>query len=151
MNDSDYDQSFIQNIKAETEMQGANNAPASKNKRKFVIFAIILAVILIGVIVVVSVFTKKPKAEEQPETVGFRMTCSGEGTKYEFYKNNTYKILDEDTNAEVESGSYSIDVGLVTLKGGEKERKAAYVNGKIADNEKIYVCEEPTDAQTVEN
>ena len=154
MDNSDFSQSFMQSVKADTQAQpGASDVSGNKSsKRKFVIFAIAFLIIIVGVVVGVVMLVPKPKTEEiAKETVGFQMTCEGNDVKYEFYKDQSYKILNETTNAEVESGRYEIDGGLIVMKGGAEAREAAYLNGKLADNEKSYSCVEPATTQGGEN
>ena len=154
MNDDNFRQSFIEGVKSDTQaQQGASGVSDNKtSKRKFVIFTVVFLMIIGGIIAAVVMLVPKPKTEEiAGEAVGFQMTCEGNGVKYEFYKDKTYKLLNESTEVEIESGSYDIDGGLIVMKGGTGSREAAYLNGKLADNEKSYSCVEPAAAQGGEN
>ena len=79
---------------------------------------------------------------------GITLNDSNYRTRWGYAKDNARDLVEAGYNFY---GIYEIDGGLIVMKGGAEAREAAYLNGKLADNEKSYSCVEPTSTQDGEN
>lgn len=82
------------------------------------------------------------EGDDDGDLVAIRMGCSDKNKLYDFYKDNTYEIMDLGTDETVEVGSYTIKGKTFTLETEGAERTITYDGKKIIDGESSYACEE---------